>query len=584
VTCGRESLSFLPHRGGWVPASEQATWFIAKAAQAYGSEVLAAPPGPGDAGPAGPAALGRDMARLVFGAGAAGEPVPEPLAALAAGTGGSRALTRLETHVAERLEEDAGLAGQLSRIFAGFCRQQFESGDGQMLSDLGDLLWWDDPEQAREAFERAVRAGNQHALIDLAKLRQAVLGDRDSGLRTYQRAAESPDPDVAAEALVEIGHLHARYRETPDAQAAYRRAIDTRHPRWAAEAMIGLGNLLLQLDDPDGAQAMFRQAIETGDAESRASALMRLAHELKRRGDTDGAKAAWLEAIASREESWAGAAFVDLLNQLEAEGDLDTVRDVHRLGKQTANPDTPYALVVIGNLLNQRGDTERWRAAWQQAIEVGYTAADDLREVLSPSPEDQDDFADDDEPAGLPAEFDPGNMARTGARVLEHGLPPLPEVLDHRMAIPVAHWTALRCAVVLFLRFPRHGRDRRTAVIMATFTRNQGQWNPDPHWHGTGWDHDPIASPGDLRELDGQALVVGGGSHTDTPAPGYPASIQLGRAAPAVTQIALVQEGREDRRPLDSRFGFWVVCTEQPTPFHVTALDDNGTVLADITC
>ncbi len=41
---------------------------------------------------------------------------------------------------------------------------QLDCGDGQALADLGGLLWWDDPPRARAAFERALEAGNQHAL------------------------------------------------------------------------------------------------------------------------------------------------------------------------------------------------------------------------------------------------------------------------------------------------------------------------------------------------------------------------------------------------------------------------------------
>jgi tetratricopeptide (TPR) repeat protein len=564
-----------------VSASEQAAWFMAEAARAYGSRVLAAP---GDAGTSGPEALGRNLLRLIFGAGAADRGTPAPLSALIASPDSSEALTALEAHVEEAVEADPGLTAKLSEMLAGFYREQFESSDGQVLADLGGLLWWDDPQQARAAFERAVEAGNQHALIDLAKLRDAVLHDGDAALRTYQQAAEFADPDVAVEALVELGHMHAIYREAPAAQAAYQQAIGTRHPRWAPQAMIGLGNLLLrQPGDDDGAQAMFQQAIESADPDSRACAFVRLATLLKRRGDVTGAKAAWRQAIDSREAPWAEIALSDLLNQLEAEGNLDGARAAHSVGVGTANPDAPHALVIIGNLLKERGDTEGWRAAWQQAIDTGYPAADDLREILSPPAEDEDDPGDDAEPVDLPPEFDPRNMAQTGIAVLGQGLPPLPDVLTYQMAIPVAYWTASQCAVVIFLRFSRHGRERWPLAIMATFSRDQGRWKADSHWHGTGWNHDPIANPGDLRELDGQAMVVGGGSRTDTPAPGHPAIIQLGRAAPTVRQIALLQDGHEDRRPLDSHFGFWVVCTEQPSPFHVTALDQNGTVLADIT-
>lgn len=183
----------------------------------------------------------------------------------------------------------------------------------------------------------------------------------------------------------------------------------------------------------------------------------------------------------------------------------------------------------------------------------------------------------------LPPQFERRNMAQTGIEVLRQGLPPLPDVLTYQMAIPVAYWTASQSAVVLFLQFSRHRRERWPVAITATFTRDQGRWKADSHWPGTGWGHDPIANPGDLWEMDSQAMTVSGGSRTDNPVPGQLAAVWLGRAAPAVRQIALIQDGHEDRRPLDSHFAAWVVCTEQPSPFHVTALDQNGTVLADIT-
>jgi hypothetical protein len=66
-------------------------------------------------------------------------------------------------------------------------------------------------------------------------------------------------------------------------------------------------------------------------------------------------------------------------------------------------------------------------------------------------------------------------------------------------------------------------------------------------------------------------MVTGGGAGT----------IRHGRVAPAVTEIGLIQNGHEDRRPLESHFGAWVVWTDEPS-FHVTAYDNNGVMLADI--
>jgi tetratricopeptide (TPR) repeat protein len=386
------------------------------------------------------------------------------------------ALTALDVHVEKLLDHDAALAAVVDELLDGFLREQFDSGDGQVLADLGRLLWWEDPQRAGAALERAVEAGNQHALVDLGKFRHAVLQDMDAGLRTYQQAAESADPDVAAEALVEIGQMQAIYREVPAARAAYQRAIGTGHPRWAPQAMIGMGNLLRRrLGDDDGAQAMFQQAIDSSDADSKACALVELAHLLKQRGDVGRAKKAWRQAVASRAATWAEVALTELLNQLGQEGDLDGVRAAHRIGVESANPDAAYALVVAGNLLKQQGDVEGWRTAWQQAIDAGYGSADDLREGLSPPAEDGDE-ADEGDPADLPPVFDPKNMAQTGIAVLDHGLPPLPEVMTHQMAIPVAYWTASQSAVVLLLQFSRHGRRRSAVAIMATFSRDQGPW------------------------------------------------------------------------------------------------------------
>jgi hypothetical protein len=179
-----------------------------------------------------------------------------------------------------------------------------------------------------------------------------------------------------------------------------------------------------------------------------------------------------------------------------------------------------------------------------------------------------------------------------GAEVLARGLPALPEVLTYQMSIPVAYWTASRSAVVLFLHFRQRdfevppagaAHDEVTPmVMMVTFSLDGERWTADPMWYSTGWSHDSIAKPGSLRDLDGRAIAGGGGEFSDQPGPHYPAAIATGRAAAAVKQIALIQDGREDRRRLESHFGAWVICTEQTSPFQVTALDENGVVLDSI--
>jgi hypothetical protein len=240
---------------------------------------------------------------------------------------------------------------------------------------------------------------------------------------------------------------------------------------------------------------------------------------------------------------------VDLVNLLREDDDIDGLRAAYQAGAEQQNPDALYALDALGQHLEHRGDIQAAHAAWQQAIDAGYEHAGELRERISPPPEPARQPLDEIDQMPPPPEFDPRNMTRAGIAVLQRGLPALPQTLTHQMAIPLAYWTASHNAVVLFLQFHRAGNEWHPSAVMATFTREHGQWTAaGGHWPGTGF-HDPFADPGDLRGLDGQPIVISGGSHSDEPAPGQLAGIWHGTAAPAVRQLTLTQDGHEDRRP-----------------------------------
>lgn len=92
---------------------------------------------------------------------------------------------------------------------------------------------------------------------------------------------------------------------------------------------------------------------------------------------------------------------------------------------------------------------------------------------------------------------------------------------------------------------------------------------------------DPVADPGYAGHLDGNALTYGRlTTYTDNPEPGEPASIALGYVGRQVTHLALIQDGRQDYRRLQSHFGAWMICTEQPGIFDVAAFDNRGLLLS----
>ena len=130
-----------------------------------------------------------------------------------------------------------------------------------------------------------------------------------------------------------------------------------------------------------------------------------------------------------------------------------------------------------------------------------------------------------------------------------------------------------------------HGGRRKPSPVAfkATYSRTPDGWTAPAHFHGSSFHHDPIASPGDRREMDGRPMIISAGSVATEVTPGHPAVVAVGRAAPDVRYLAVIKDGREDRRPLDSHFGAWIVCTEQLGPFEIVGFDENGTVLARLT-
>ena len=558
---------------------EQAMPFLVAAARVHGMGVLAGAP---DADVNTAAGVGRGLLRDMFGAQAPYSQVPEPLGALVASPDDPGAQDAVAEEVAGALRDDPALAAAVVAALTGFYRREIEGGSTEAMMQLGELLRdQDDLEGARAGYQQAIDRGDVRAMLSLARLLRGDVGDAGGARSWFQRAIDSGDADLAAEAAVDLGHLLMIFKRDVDgAQAAFQRAIDSGHPEWAPAGMNGLASLRLRQRDPAGARTAFQQAADAGNPEQAARALTMLGNLLGREGDTDAARVAYMQVIDSGDADWAPPALGELLNLLREEDDIEGARAAHRKAVNTGNPEACYALVVIGQLLDQRGDPEGARTAFRAAGEAGYEWAGELLAGLDRKDEPVRVARREEEPADLPPQFSPRHMAETGIAVLEHGLPAPPEPVTYQMSVPMAYWDAEHCAVVLFLQFRRDeagGWD--PMALMGTYSRDEIQWIAHRWWTGTGFSPDPIARPGDQRHLDGQPITVSGHSWSSPSDPGHLAMVVHGRVDPAVKDLVLAQDGREDRRPLDSRFGAWVVCTEHASPFQVIALDENGSEL-----
>ena len=551
----------------WVSLTDHAAHYVMAALRALDTGILVASP-PADSEE--PAAFGVRLFRLIFANRTGQDDFGEQLAALARDPDRDAAGDALEGLISEALEDDPALASAVLGTLEDWYRLRAGAGSVQAMADLGTLLRDEgDVEGAKAAYQQAIDAGRHQTLIDLAHLFRFT--EHDAARACLDQAMRVGDQDLTAQALVTLSTVLAGSgpeRSDPTAaEAALLQAIGTGHEYWAPAAMSRLGWLRARRGDTQGAREAYQQAIDTGHHEWADQARHELARMLKEAGDLAGAREQYQRLVEIGNQYWAPQALESLAILLQDACDVDGLRALHRTGVQTANSSAPDILVTLGFVLENRGDTDGARAAYQQAIDDGCSGADWLIEKLHPSPKPTAAELD-----ALPPLFDPRNMVRTGKQVLSDGLPELPEQLTYLMAIPVSYWTAPHSAVVLFLKFQREGRRHHPRVLHVTYSRDGDDWTPHRHFIGMSYSHDPIANPGSLRDLGGSAMVTGGGGDTQP----------HGRAAPAVKYLAVIQDGREDLRPLDSHFGAWVVCTEQRTAFHVEGRDAGGSILARI--
>jgi len=157
------------------------------------------------------------------------------------------------------------------------------------------------------------------------------------------------------------------------------------HPVWAAAAMVGLA----RAEDREDARSLYRRAIEEGDAGWSAHASWLLANLLEREGDVGAAKAVWQRVIDSGQPGWAAAAFTSLVNMLAGRHDEEGLRAAYRAGVALGNPDAPYALLQLGQVLRERGDLDAAQEALQQAIDAGCEEAGYWRERMLAAAERQ---------------------------------------------------------------------------------------------------------------------------------------------------------------------------------------------------
>jgi hypothetical protein len=154
-------------------------------------------------------------------------------------------------------------------------------------------------------------------------------------------------------------------------------------------------------------------------------------------------------------------------------------------------------------------------------------------------------------------------------RVLERGLPVLPERLEPSGTVPVALWRGARHGAVLFVRLWRNGNIDSDCAIAGR--GDDGRWMEPTFMAGGAWIDDPLVRP--ALGWDGASVLwLGDVGMGDVRA------VQ-GAASEQVAGIEVEQAGRTWTVPVGSPCGAFVVGVELPGPASVRAVGADGRVL-----
>lgn len=175
-----------------------------------------------------------------------------------------------------------------------------------VMANQGDL------DEARALLRQAIASGHEDAAPRAALNLGALLtrdGEIGEALDVYEQAlAISPDGQMAAMALVNLGGLHARMGRLEEAFEALTRAAEMGDPAVAARALLARGRVAAMLGRIADARADYERAASSVEADVASSAALSLGELLAERGDIDHARAAYERAAKSSDPDARSAA------------------------------------------------------------------------------------------------------------------------------------------------------------------------------------------------------------------------------------------------------------------------------------
>ncbi|WP_157253027.1 tetratricopeptide repeat protein [Nonomuraea typhae] len=322
--------------------------------------------------------------------------------AMAASMSGNRESAEMLAECAETLLETGAGADALD--WFSFI---LEGGEPELAPHaalrMGDALVDDDMEAAQAAWRYAADHGAEK-VAEAAKENQKILarhdiparttpataeevvgraalargrmwvgeGDLDAAIKAFGQAAESPLPDVAAEAYAYLGSALSMAGAPDEAVPMLERAIATGHRRYGPMAAVDLSSILTARGQADRAVAVLRHA-QHGEGWAAAMAAVTIGVLLARElGDLHGGLAELRRVAAGPDPMAAAGGLFNLATLLEEYGDAAGARQAYQDAVTLEQPMfSGKAAVNLGILLTREQDFQGAGAAWTRALHVG---------------------------------------------------------------------------------------------------------------------------------------------------------------------------------------------------------------------
>ncbi|MFF3859317.1 helix-turn-helix domain-containing protein [Streptomyces sp. NPDC002209] len=213
----------------------------------------------------------------------------------------------------------------------------------------------DDQQGSQILLQRAADAGNTNALVILMRMREAA-GDREGAEALYQRATDNGH----TKALVGLTRRREKVDDRSNAGALYQRADDNGH----INTVVSLAKRRDRTGEREGAESPLRHTTDADDTNPLAI-LMQMREAA---GDPQGAEALLRQAADAGNTN----ALVDLARRREKAGDQV---GTEALLRQAADAGNTNALVDLARRREKAGDQEGTEALYEQAADAGNTNA-----------------------------------------------------------------------------------------------------------------------------------------------------------------------------------------------------------------